>query len=55
MTSSEILEACKELSQCIEGQDEQKAKAIAFSLLVEALLCLRTIADNTAPVKTELR
>ncbi|MBA1141761.1 hypothetical protein [Mesorhizobium neociceri] len=55
MTRNEILQAASELTECIEGQDEAKAKAIAFSLLVEALLCLRTIADNTAPVKTEIR
>lgn len=54
MTRNEILQAANELGQCIEGQDEQRAKTIAFSLLVEALLCLREIADNTKPVKTEV-
>jgi hypothetical protein len=55
MTHQEILQACNELAQCIEGQDEAKAKSIAFTLLVEALLCLRAIADNTAPVKIEVK
>lgn len=55
MTRSEIVEACKELAACIEGQDEQRAKGIAFALLVEALLCLRAIADNTTPPKIEVR
>lgn len=55
MTQSEIIQACKELAQCIEGRDEEKAKGIAFALLVEALLCLRTIAENTAPVKPDIR
>ncbi len=55
MTQSEILEACNELKKCVEGLDEGRAKLIAFDLLVEALLCLRAIADNTAPVKIENR
>jgi hypothetical protein len=55
MTRNEILKACGELSECLEGRDEAKAKAIAFTLLVEALLCLRLIADNTAAAKTDER
>ncbi|TIU02341.1 MAG: hypothetical protein E5W43_00935 [Mesorhizobium sp.] len=57
MTQNEILQACNELAQCIEGKDEAKAKTLAFALLVEALLCLRAIADNTAAVKiaTEMK
>jgi hypothetical protein len=47
MTRNEILQAASELSEC-QSKDVEKAKAIAFSLLVEALLCLREIADNTA-------
>ncbi|WP_189348010.1 hypothetical protein [Mesorhizobium sp. M2D.F.Ca.ET.232.01.1.1] len=54
MTRSEIIEAAKELAACIEGQDEGRAKVIAFNLLVEALVCLRTIADNTTPVKPKV-
>jgi len=57
MTREQIIEACTELSACMDGKDgdQEKAKGIAFALLVEALLCLRAIADNTAPVKTENR
>ncbi|WP_168991802.1 MULTISPECIES: hypothetical protein [Mesorhizobium] len=47
MTRNEILKAASEISEC-QGKDVERAKAIAFSLLVEALLCLREIADNTA-------
>jgi hypothetical protein len=50
MTRNEILQAASELTEC-QSTDVEKAKAIAFSLLVEALLCLREIADNTAAVK----
>ncbi len=53
MTREQIIEACTELSACMDGKDgdQEKAKGIAFALVVEALLCLRAIADNTAPVK----
>lgn len=53
MTQSEIIAACNEFAACMDGKDDdkEKAKGIAFALIVEALLCLRTIADNTAPVK----